>query len=338
MRKPPRGGDGYRARIDDDYDTGEYDYGQQQQHIPRSRTYDRAGIGLSATTLAPGMQQQNSCYNCASGTGATADWNINSSQQGPQGTSNGYISDTYATTQMSSRYYSQRPHSATAIRKDPLLESDGSPLSQQHQQRYRTRPRHRHSQDPSAYRMSPLNSPYGPPDEPQPLRQKQPHSRRYEAPPMDPIAPLPPQHQSQSQQHQQQQQQSMPLLPPHMQSYSSNNGEYGSDGSETMSVNSAQSMQNRQIIRQQQQQQSHHHQQNQQQQHQLSEDGEGSSNSLRHQRYVNDDYAQNISMEEATQSDTTMKSGAQALKEMKERKKSLMTRLIPGRGAGAGMG
>uniref|UniRef100_A0AC35G8Z7 Regulating synaptic membrane exocytosis protein 2 n=1 Tax=Panagrolaimus sp. PS1159 TaxID=55785 RepID=A0AC35G8Z7_9BILA len=322
LRKP-RGteGGGYRARIDDDYDTGEYDYGQ---HIPRSRTYDRAGIG-GVITGGNGVQQQphNSCYNCGSG---TADWNINSTQtsgaqQNPAATSNGYISDKYA-TQMSSRYYSQRPHSATAIRKDPMLEGeDGSPHSQQQQQRYRTRPRHhRHSQDPS-YRMSPLNSPYGLPEEP---RQK---PRRYEPPPMDPAAPLPPQH------HQQQPQQQLPqqpILPPHMQSY--NNGEYGSDGSETMSVNSAQSMQNRQIIRQHQQQQS------QQQLPFSSEDGEGSSNSLRHQSYVNDDYGQNISMEEATQSDTTIKSGAQALKEMKERKKSLMTRLIPGRGAGAGMG
>lgn len=187
------------------------------------------------------------------------------------------------------------------------MDSDTSPQDQQ----YRTRPRHRHSQDPS-YRMSPLTSPYGPPDEPQPGRHKQ-TPRRYEQPPMDPVtgAPLPPQHQN-------------TVLPPHMQSY---NGEYGSDGSETMSVNSAQSMQNRQIRQQQQQQQ------------QLplsSEDGEGSSNSLRHQNYVNDDYGQSMSMEEATQSDTTMKS--QTMKEMKERKKSLMTRLIPGRGAGGGLG
>ena len=93
-----------------------------------------------------------------------------------------------------------------------------------------------------------------------------------------------------------------------------------------------------------QQQQQYRHQPQPPQQGQTlphsSEDGEGSSNSLRHQNYVNDDYGQSISMEEAaTHSDTTMmKSNAQAMKEMKERKKSLMTRLIPGRGAGGGLG
>ena len=116
LRKP-RNEASYRARIDDDYDTGEYDYGQ---HIPRSRTYDRPG----GVVITGGIQPQNpnqSCYNCGSG---AADWNINSSQNPPpQGaTSNGYISDTYA-NQMSSRYYSQRPHSATAIRKGKILKN-----------------------------------------------------------------------------------------------------------------------------------------------------------------------------------------------------------------------
>ena len=176
-------------------------------------------------------------------------------------------------------------------------------LNQPHRYQ-RSRPRARHSQDPSYRAMSPVQSPYGPEERDLPPRQN-PRPERPQA--------------NRRFEHQQsvEQVQQVPSLPPHMQSYS--NGEYGSDGSETMSVNSAQSMQNRQI---------------RQQLPQSSEDGECSSNSLRHQNYVNDEYGQNQSMEEANQSDSASKSNAQALKEMKERKKSLMTRFIPGRGPG----
>uniref|UniRef100_A0AC34Q4H6 C2 domain-containing protein n=1 Tax=Panagrolaimus sp. JU765 TaxID=591449 RepID=A0AC34Q4H6_9BILA len=125
-----------RYHVNDEYEYDEMGY----PRIPRSRTYDRAGAVI-------GGAAGNSCP-C----GATTDWNINSQ--------NGYMSD-QAFNQVGGYY--RRPHSATPMTR----EEEMAQMPRYH----RTRPRTRHSQDPSYRPMSPLQSPYGPEDLP-------PHSLR----------------------------------------------------------------------------------------------------------------------------------------------------------------
>uniref|UniRef100_A0A1I8AWM5 Regulating synaptic membrane exocytosis protein 2 n=1 Tax=Meloidogyne hapla TaxID=6305 RepID=A0A1I8AWM5_MELHA len=107
-------------------------------------------------------------------------------------------------------------------------------------------------------------------------------------------------------------------------------GGYGSDCSaETLSVNSAQSMQNRALLRQQQQQIQRIQLQNQQQQSQSSNEdiivskayGNGDIDYEEDERFIG------ITEQQQQQ----LNIASMTAKEMKDRKKSLMTRLIPGR-------
>nr|CAD2159614.1 unnamed protein product [Meloidogyne enterolobii] len=104
-------------------------------------------------------------------------------------------------------------------------------------------------------------------------------------------------------------------------------GEYGSDCSaETLSVNSAQSMQNRALLRQQQQIQRI-------QQQQLKQQSQSSNEDTKNYGNGGDiiDYEEDERFIEQQQQQQLGNLASMTAKEMKDRKKSLMTRLIPGR-------